>query len=73
MFNSGMMESMGKVIKIDNISFTVFSAICQYLYTGEVNLDPENGELDLDGLIEFLSISDEYLLDEVGLLYISHL
>ena len=69
MFNSGMMESLGKTIKIENISFPVFSAVCQYLYTGEVNLDPKDEELSLEGLIEFLSVSDEYLLDEVIMVF----
>jgi len=68
MFNSGMKESIGKVIQIKNISFQVFSAICQYLYTGEVKLSKEEKNLTVEGLLEFLTVSDEYLLDEVCLL-----
>jgi len=65
MFNSGMQESIEKVIKIKDISYDVFSTICKYLYTGEVKLNNMEEKITVEELIEFLKVSDEYLLDEV--------
>jgi hypothetical protein len=71
MFNSGMRESIDKVIQIKDISFDVFSAICKYLYTGEVKLNNNDEKISVEGLLEFLTVSDEYLLDEVMPYYCS--
>ena len=45
----------------------MFAAVCQYLYTGEVyfGAETEGQELSLEYLLEFLAVSDEFMLDEV--------
>lgn len=45
----------------------MFAALCQYLYTGEFHFgaDTEGQELSLESLLEFLAVSDEFMLDEV--------
>ena len=49
------------------LSYPVFAAVCQYLYTGDVHFgaETEGQELSLDYLLEFLSVSDEFILDDV--------
>jgi N-acetylneuraminic acid mutarotase len=67
MFSLGMKESNQNQIPINHISYPVFAAICQYLYTGEVHFgaDTEGQELSLEYMLEFLRVSDEYMLDEI--------
>ena len=50
------------------ISYPVFAAICSYLYSGEVHFgaETEGQELSLEYLLEFLTVSDEFMLDEVS-------
>ena len=66
MFTSGMQESQQQTIELKDISYPVFAAICQYLYTGEIQFgaETEGQELSLDYMLEFLAVSDEFILDE---------
>lgn len=68
MFSSGMKESQENKIVINHISYPVFAAICQYLYTGEIHFgaETEGQELSLDYLLEFLAVSDEFLIEDVN-------
>jgi len=75
MFNSGMKENNSEEIVIPHISYPVFAAICGYLYTGEVHFgaDTEGQELSLEYMLEFLSVSDEFMLDEIKISCEKHL
>lgn len=67
MLESGMRESSdGNItMEIPDISYSIFSAIMEFLYTGEVHLgaETEGQELRLEYLIEFLAASDQLLID----------
>ncbi|GMH77390.1 hypothetical protein TrRE_jg12551, partial [Triparma retinervis] len=62
MFNSGMMESAGgtpsRPVVIGDVSYGVFLAILEYLYTGTVK-DGVGG----DDIVEVLIVSERYMLD----------
>ena len=51
-------------IVIENISYPVFSAIMNYLYSGEFSFgaETEGQEMTVDSLCEFMRVADEYLL-----------
>eukprot|EP00357_Protocruzia_adherens_P002441 CAMPEP_0115007148 /NCGR_PEP_ID=MMETSP0216-20121206/20972_1 /TAXON_ID=223996 /ORGANISM="Protocruzia adherens, Strain Boccale" /LENGTH=533 /DNA_ID=CAMNT_0002373965 /DNA_START=591 /DNA_END=2192 /DNA_ORIENTATION=- len=67
MFSSGMREARGSEIEITHIRYPVFAAICNFLYTGnfEFGAGTEGQELSLEYLLEFLSVSDEFMLDSI--------
>ena len=69
MFSSGMQESSKNEIVVQNVSYPVFSSIMHYLYTGDFHFgaDTEGQEVSLEYLLEFLRVSDEYLLEDVKL------
>ena len=69
MLSVGMKESQQHEIVIENISYPVFAAIINYLYSGEFSFGAgtEGQEMTLDCLFEFLRVSDEYLLEDVKL------
>ena len=67
MFCSGMQESQTKEIVIEDVSYPIFSSIMHFLYTGEFEFgaEMEGQEHSLEHLLEFLRLSDRFMLNEV--------
>jgi hypothetical protein len=71
MFSTGMRESNANdkgsvVVPIANISYSVFSQLMYYLYSGEFVLDVDNSVANLDKVIEILGVADAEFLDDVS-------
>lgn len=62
-----MQESKQNTIIVDDVSYPIFSSIMHFLYTGEFEFgaEMEGQEHSLEHLLDFLRLSDLYLLDEV--------
>lgn len=67
MFCSGMQESKQSEIVIDDVSYSIFSSIMHFLYTGEFEFgaEMEGQEHSLEHLHEFLRFSDRFMLIEI--------
>ncbi|EFA86792.1 hypothetical protein PPL_00597 [Heterostelium album PN500] len=58
MITSGMKESTEDIITISDVSYEAFKAIIHYIYTGQLHFH----QVDI---LELLSLSDRYLIDDV--------
>jgi len=70
MFCSGMMENNTNQIELPHIRYDIFSAMCRFLYTGEIELSDNSKEGEkpgLDYILEMLTVADEFMIDEIKL------
>ncbi|KAL6048560.1 Attractin-like protein 1 [Balamuthia mandrillaris] len=58
MLNSGMKESNCGVIVVDTVSYDIFYAMLEYLYTGEMRASPHM-------LVELLGLANQYQLEHL--------
>ncbi len=65
MFSLTFEESTNEIIRV-KYSYKCFEVILKYLYTADVNYDPDKlKSFNMPDFIEVMKIADEYLLDEV--------
>lgn len=55
-------------MKIDGVSYLVFSEIMRYLYTGKFEALQNVAHNNIDKVIEYLRVADKEYLDEVKML-----
>ena len=71
MLKAGLSESQSQqgptIVKIDDLTYSIFTELMKYLYTGKFNaLDNINDKRELlDISIEFLRVADVEVLDDV--------
>jgi len=65
MFSSGFLESTQKQIRLDDIRYTTFMSMLEYLYTGKGPEIDTNDDNNLLKIVELLRLSDQFMLDHL--------
>ena len=66
MFSSGFIESTQKQIRLDDIRYTTFMAMLEYLYSGKgPEIEHNDDNSSLLKIIELLRLSDQFMLDHL--------
>ena len=65
MFSSGFMESTQKQIRLDDIRYTTFMSMLEYLYTGKGPEVDGSDDGSLLRVVELLRLSDQFMLDHL--------